>query len=899
MSTTKNEILSYVEELTQSLDFHNMDCFTSNSICEEMSISRSLASQYLNDLNREGILVKITSRPVYFLDRRTLEDKFHVSLTEDYFLGLDDLIETIQEESEIKRNYQKLVGYDTFLKQPINQIKAALKFPGIGLPVILHGNAGVGKTRLIREMFIYGADNGLFSKDAKLLEIKVAKDTDVLSQLVGTESAKGYLEKVNGGIVFIRNCQNMSLENQQQLSRIVEKGFYFDAKTCVKNEVKCHIFISVDGNYKTLIDGDLAQCFPVVCELPDFHLLDYEERELFVIQILQDKALKLRKKIFLSKNALQALINQKYNRNIDDLNNILTDLCALLNARSDEDRLIIDATELPLNYVRLNDLENNCLPKGEELNLIDVSAYTPCNKNHRILDILSSLLIQFSNKQLHGDFPTLQNKQLFLDFASCFNSCLKVDSLTEIETLSTNVQRVITNLVKSYGYTMPYVSYNMIAYFLINSKDKSDMYVEWEGKNRYKIETLISYYQMNYPAAHLLTEKIIKLLEVTLDFRGDDVLRSILLLNLNMYNNFDNASPFLCFIVAHGDSTASSMANAVNTLLGSSIFEALDLSLNYSTLELMDEIKNIVLQYMIKTDILILVDMGSLEGINDSLKDIPNKNIGLINNVSTKLALDIGYMVKEGLSIEKILKTSVEHSKSSYTLYKNMSKKNLIIFVSDNGISMANRMKQLFVNSLPKNIMLEIESFTVDNVMSEDFMSNIENEYNLLFISGMTNKVTSEKYISLENILNTKNLDYLLSGLSQYFSNDETQTLLDNLLHNFSLENIIANLSILDGRILFKYVENAVNDLQCELNVKFSRNNLVGLYIHLCCMVERLVTKEPITNKEDLDEFIVKHKDFIDIARKSMKKTCDHYGIQIEIAEIAYLFDFVREDIVK
>ena len=73
------------------------------------------------------------------------------------------------------------------------------------------------------------------------------------------------------------------------------------------------------------------------------------------------------------------------------------------------------------------------------------------------------------------------------------------------------------------------------------------------------------------------------------------------------------------------------MANAVNTLLGSSIFEALDLSLNYSTLELMDEIKNIVLQYMIKTDILILVDMGSLEGINDSLKDIPNKNIGSVS----------------------------------------------------------------------------------------------------------------------------------------------------------------------------------------------------------------------------------------------------------------------------
>ena len=102
-----------------------------------------------------------------------------------------------------------------------------------------------------------------------------------------------------------------------------------------------------------------------------------------------------------------------------------------------------------------------------------------------------------------------------------------------------------------------------------------------------------------------------------------------------------------------------------------------------------------------------------------------------------------------------------------------------------------------------------------DSVMSEDFMSNIENEFNLLFISGMTNKVTSEKYISLENILNTKNLDYLLSGLSQYFSNDETQTLLDNLLHNFSLENIIANLSILDGRISVSYTHLSATNTFC------------------------------------------------------------------------------------
>lgn len=897
MSITKKEILNYVEELTQNLDFYDLTAFTSNSISEYMAISRSLASQYLNELNREGMLIKITSRPVYFIDKKTLEEKFHVNVLDNNFLGIEDLMETIQEESKIKRNYETLVGYDTFLKQPINQIKAALKFPGIGLPVIVHGNAGVGKTRLVREMFTYGKDFELFPTGAKFCEFKVAQNSDAIKVLVGTPEAKGVLESVNGGVVFIRNCQNMSLDNQQQLGRIVEKGYYIDSKTQMKMELKCHVFISIDGDYRKLLDGDLAQCFPVICELPDFHLLDQEDRISFVIQILQNKVMKLKKKIYVSKNALNLLVSQKYSRNIDDLNNILTDLCALSNAKSQGDRLVIEATELPLHFVRVVEVEENVLWNEENNHLFNVSSYKTINKNEKILQNLSDFLDSIPQEGVHSEFPASQDKQLFSDLVSCFNSYLKRDSINEVETLATNVQQTIVNLIKSYGYTLPYVSYHMLSYFLINGKDKLGALMTWENKNKSKIETLIQHYQLNYPTTHLLVEKILKLLEMTLDFHGSNLLRILILLNLNMYNSFESTSSFLCFIVAHGDSTATSMANAVNTLLGTSVFEALDLSLTSSTIDIVEKMKRIIQQYMIKTDILILVDMGSLEGIDDLLKDIPNKNIGVINNVSTKLALDIGYMVKNGSSIETILKTSVDHVKSNYSLHKNTNKKNLVIFVSDNGINMANRMKLLFVNSLPNGIQLEIESFTVDNVQSEDFMNNINNEYNLLFISGMTNRVDHPIYISLENILSADNMDHLVSRLSQFMNRDEIQIMLDNLLHNFSLENIVANLSILDGSILFKYVESAVNDMQQELNVKFSRNNLVGLYIHLCCMVERLVTKESIKNKEGLDEFRIHHQDFIAISQKCMKKTCDHYGIQIEMVEIAYLFDFVREEI--
>lgn len=898
MSITKNEILNYVEELTQNLDFYNMGAFSSNAISEYMAVSRSLVSQYLNELNREGVLIKVTSRPVYFIDKKILEEKFHVNITDACFLGIEDVIDMIQKKATIKRNYETLVGCETFLKQPINQIKAALKFPGIGLPVIIHGNAGVGKTRLVKEMFAFGKECKLFASNTNFCELKISKDMDVMETFLGTSDKSGMLEAVNGGVILIRNCQNMSLNNQQQFAKIVEKGFYISNKKQRKMELKCHIFLSIDGDYKRLLDGDLAQCFPVICELPDFHLLDREDKISFVIQILQHKALKLKKKIFLSSNALQLLIAQKYMRNFDDVNNILTDLCALLNAKSNDDRLVIDATELPLDFVRNVVIEDNIFLNEKNNQLLNVSSYKTINRNDKILEMLSNTLENLPLGQW-SEFPSMCDKQLFQDLVSCFNSYFETNSISEAEIVSTNVQRAVSDLLKSYGYTLPHVAYHMIAYFLINTKDKSKALMACEQKYQNKIEALLSHYQLHYPTTHLLVEKMIRLFEITLDFYGDNLLRSLILLNLNMYNSLDSTSTFLCFIIAHGNTTASSMANAVNTLLGTSIFEALDLSLNSSSAEIVERMKNIILQYMIKTDILILVDMGSLEGINTLLKDIPNKNIGVINNVSTKLALDVGYMVKEGCSIENILQTSVDHAKSSYTLHKNTVKKNLVIFASDNGIHMANRMKQLFAGSLPKSIQLDIESFTVDNIMNDDFMNTIAKEYHVLFISGMTNRIQNPLYISLENILSAENIDHLLLRLNQYLNHDEIQILLDNLLHNFSLENIVANLSILDGRILFKYVESAVNDLQQELHVKFNRHNLVGLYIHLCCMVERLVTKESFKNKAGLDTFGKEHQDFIFIVKKCMEKTCSHYGIQIEMVEIAYLFDFVSEDIAK
>lgn len=49
-----------------------------------------------------------------------------------------------------------------------------------------------------------------------------------------------------------------------------------------------------------------------------------------------------------------------------------------------------------------------------------------------------------------------------------------------------------------------------------------------------------------------------------------------------------------------------------------------------------------------------LVDMGSLEHLGDELEDLSNVNIGIINNISTGLAINIGYKILSNFSIDLI-----------------------------------------------------------------------------------------------------------------------------------------------------------------------------------------------------------------------------------------------------
>ena len=69
--TTKQEVVQYIISRTREIQMNSdLEPLTTNAVADAVKISRNLASFYLNELEKEKILLKEGGRPVYFLYKK-------------------------------------------------------------------------------------------------------------------------------------------------------------------------------------------------------------------------------------------------------------------------------------------------------------------------------------------------------------------------------------------------------------------------------------------------------------------------------------------------------------------------------------------------------------------------------------------------------------------------------------------------------------------------------------------------------------------------------------------------------------------------------------------------------------------------------------------------------------
>ena len=91
-------------------------------------------------------------------------------------------------------------------------------------------------------------------------------------------------------------------------------------------------------------------------------------------------------------------------------------------------------------------------------------------------------------------------------------------------------------------------------------------------------------------------------------------------------------------------------------------------------------------------------------------------------------------------------------------------------------------------------------------------------------------------------------------------------------------------------------VDEMLEELQLQMQQRFLPKTIMGLNVHISCLIERMVKKEEIGTHLNLTEFVENNSDFIEKVRRSFANIAKQYNIELVMSEIAYIYDYINHD---
>lgn len=870
--TTKEMISEYLTDQTEKFDLVHADAFTTVTISDNLHISRTIASQYLNELVESGEVFKVKSRPVYFFDAQVLNRRFGLKIQDCDFVDLEEMGEYLRNNGQMTDIFAQMIGHEGSLRRIIRRCTEVFNYPPSGLAFAICGNEGTGKRTLAGLICRHSMmSNGIVGKSDRIIERDLSVNDPFLTEKIGTFLDEHCRESMT---VILSHFETVSESLISYLVRFFEKGL---------NSNVHFIFLS-EKRPDDFLPSTFARFVPVAVRLKDFHERPKEEREGIVLELFRREAAELHVHMSICSNVLRVLANARYAGNIEDLSKTVKLICAqAINGQNGSD-VKIHTFYLPEEMLETIELSY------ENITYIDCDTSLSNRTVDQLEDFFAGTLKACSARDIGS-----MNDQ----FRSVYEMIVETIMTQSRNDQTLNgteaaVGMIVRRVAEKHFINIP-GTFSFVIAKLMNACNEYEIRISrWNDANRDDVTAAREKAERVYVSESLIVDEICMLAMKNLEEQIPDMIRIIMILTIASCNADLNKNRTFGVIICHGYSTASSIAGAVNSLIGSYVFDSIDMPV----MTTMDEIRATLRQKLSRinphADICIMVDMGSLEKIADD-EFTRNRNVAIINNVSTKMALDIGYKIRNGISMDQYFVNAERDYRVEYRVLKG-KKKDVILFTSESGLQTAQRMASLFGDSLPVDVPVSLQAVMFESLMED--IEQIQSSSNVLFITGTDNPgIRNVSFIPLEDIVTTTNLDLVSSRLNGYLDEANLRQLIINIRTNFSLMNVLNYLTILNPKPLMDATTIAVDDLQKRRGLELEGRTLVGLYIHICILVERLVTKTGVIREDSAtDTFVKNHQDFIKDIRASFRNIEKHYSITIPDPEMKYIYSFINKE---
>lgn len=927
MNETK--VLGYVRErvdvpfLEKVLAGGAVSGVTAGDVEREFHMYRSNASALLNQLVKKGLLVKVDSRPVYFLPAELLGAFLHAEPKESY--APEEFLSALRGMEEPEREedpFDVLIGSRGSLAHQIDQAKAAILYPPKGLHTLLIGESGTGKTLFARAMYDFGLAR--LGKDRKKYPFVEFNCSDyyhnpqlLMAQLFGhTKGAftgadrerEGLVEKADGGILFLDEIHRLPPEGQELLFYLMDTGRYRKlGESANMRSAQVLIVGATTEDPRAVLLKTFTRRIPLTVRLPPYRERPTEEKLQIIEHIFMRESTATQKTYIVGAKIVKALTAYEFPENIGQLSSEIKVLCArsFLNNAGGREELVISFDNLsPAIRERYRDAAEQMrehFPSRYEQDILVAPSSRVRYHDSRLFDEKAYLGLMRSIDRCTemGLTKREMDEALSEEIRAYCNNILKTfysESIRKEEMYKVVDKAVVDFTVEAaaegfaaLGLEMSQRNLLVLAfhfkYLLERLKTRSRI-------DRQEISNLEREYVQELAAAERVVERLEERFETSIP-KEEKYFIAILL--ANMRTTPAQGGPALV-LVAHGASTASSMANVCNRLMDCDFVRAVDAPLEQSVAETYENVLREVRAADAGKGVMLLVDMGSLVSFGERLAAETGVRVRTIPNVTTLLALDL---TRALLSTDKDLDLIyAEYRKKWGEPQPTPAPKGCaILSVCASGAGTSAALQSVLEEELRQRGLGSIKVLTLsysDVKGNSPTYQAIRAGYELLACVGNVELQVGAPFFHVSRLISPVDKTHFFKVVAQAASlqGEEGQEKKESL-HDECSRFLGQNVVFVNPDVAVRYAERFLAALE-EEKVNGDDSLRMSLILHLGFMIERNICRKRILFDGEA-EFIGRNAALHHRLREKAPILEEAFEIEVSDAELCYLIQTITQ----
>ena len=865
-------------------------------ISKVLGIDRSTVSRYLNSLYKENRIKKTDGRPVLY---HTMEEN-----QSNYNRKINSL--------------DKLSGANQSLNIHIDKAKAAIIYPPKGLHTLLLGETGVGKSLFAEQMYEYAKEVNVLEQDAPFIRFNCAdyvNNPNLLTAQIfgvkkgaytGADSDKdGLLKLSDGGIFFLDEIHRLTPEGQEMLFTYMDKGFF---RPLGETEKSIYVNVRIIGATTENLESHLLQTFsrriPMVIRLPNLRERTFKERYALIESFLREESHRLGESIHINKNSIISYLLYDCPNNIGQLKSDIQLACAkaFLNYKANFSKLIIiNQGDLPIHVRKgllyINEYRNEI----EELlgNSFDIFKFSeieepPLRLTHEdenISEDFYNIIEDKINYYKRSGLNELDiNEILSVDIESHFHKYIgEISKRYRKKQIHNFVSEEILNIVEEIlvlGKEILDREYDERIYFGLSFHLERSVERIRNGEKIYNPK--LNFIRINYEDEFIFAMKAAKIIDnkFNIETPVDEIGYLAMFFASEYFKDTKEKDEYVKIIVImHGRSTASSMVEVVNNLVGNDFCIALDMPLSMRPHTMYELTKNKIKEIHNGKGVILMVDMGSLTNFGHMITEETGIQIKTVDMVSTLSVLDMARKAIMGYTMEDIFDSNINIRHMDCSKKTKQKKEDIILAACFSGDGLAKSIYDIVEGKIDnKNIKIMTINI-VNDIKLEDRIRELEKSYNILaIISAIDINIGCIPNISAMDIL-SPDADGLIQDIIE-----------EAEMYHKIWDSLKEHLTNLNNEMVIKDLRCLLNNLEKKLGIRVSKDVKMGMALHICFMLDSLLSNEKTRVFENLKDFKEKNYKEMYIAKEEFSFIKDNYNINIGDNEIAYIVKLFIEN---